>query len=312
MNDGGGFVSKPAGFAAPNGSRLGWKAWLEDLARTGDDMRYFSVSKLGISALAGLVIALTVVNRPLTAPLPNTIDLADMTWVEVRSALDHGYTTVIVPGGGIEQNGPHMVLGKHDYIVRHTAERIAAQLGHTLVAPVVSYVPEGDYDPPTGHMRFAGTIGVPEAVYASMIEGIARSLKAGGFTTICLIGDHGGSQAPQAEVAARLTAEWAHKGVQVIHVDAYYSDAAQVALLLRQGETRSDIGEHASLIDTSELMATHPQGVDLKRLGDLPFTLRPTGIIGDPARSSAERGKELLEIKIQAAVQQIRSRIPAH
>jgi len=312
MNDGGGFVSKPAGFAAPNGSRLGWKAWLEDLARTGDDMRYFSVSKLGISALAGLVIALTVVNRPLTAPLPNTIDLADMTWVEVRSALDHGYTTVIVPAGGIEQNGPHMVLGKHDYIVRHTAERIAAELGHTLVAPVVSYVPEGDYDPPTGHMRFAGTIGVPEAVYASMIEGIARSLKAGGFRTICLIADHGGSQAPQAEVAARLNAEWAHKGVQVIHVDAYYSDAAQVALLLRQGETRSDIGEHASLIDTSELMATHPQGVDLKRLGDLPFTLQPTGIIGDPAKSSAERGKELLEIKIQAAVQQIRSQMPAH
>jgi creatinine amidohydrolase/Fe(II)-dependent formamide hydrolase-like protein len=59
-------------------------------------------------------------------------------------------------------------------------------------------------------------------------------------------------------------------------------------------------------------MATHPRGVDLKRLGDLPFTLQPTGIIGDPAKSSAERGKELLEIKIQAAVQQIRSQMPAH
>ncbi|HEY4821460.1 MAG TPA: creatininase family protein, partial [Xanthobacteraceae bacterium] len=106
-------------------------------------MRYFSPSKLGISALAGLAIALTVVNRPLTAPLPNTIDLADMTWVEVRSALDHGYTTVIVPAGGIEQNGPHMILGKHDHIVRHAAGRIATELGHTLVAPVVSYVPEG-------------------------------------------------------------------------------------------------------------------------------------------------------------------------
>src|ERR1700693_2654425 len=248
------------------------------LAGNGDDMRYFSARKLALSALAGVAIALTVVNRPLTAPLPNTVDLADMTWVEVRSAINRGHTTVIVPAGGIEQNGPHMVLGKHDYIVRHTAERIAAELGDALVAPVVSYVPEGSYDPPTGHMRFAGTIGVPEAVYASMIEGIARSLKAGGFRTICFIADHGGSRAPQAEVAARLNAEWAGKGVQVIHVDAYYSDATQVALLLREGEPRSDIGEHASLIDTSELMATHPQGVDLKRLGDLPFTLQPTGI----------------------------------
>jgi creatinine amidohydrolase/Fe(II)-dependent formamide hydrolase-like protein len=204
-----------------------------------------------------------------------------------------------------------MILGKHDYIVRHAAGRIAAELGHTLVAPVISYVPEGDYDPPTGHMRFAGTIGVPEAVYASMIEGIARSLKAGGFRTICLIADHGGSQAPQAEVAARLNAEWAGKGVRVIHVDAYYSDAAQVAWLLRQGESRPDIGEHASIIDTSELMATHPQGVDLKRL-DLPFTLQPTGIIGNPATASAERGKELLAIRIQAAVRQIRSQTAGH
>ena len=61
-----------------------------------------------------------------------------------------------------------MILGKHDYIVRHAAERIAGELGKTLVAPVISYVPEGAYDPPTGHMRFPGTIGVTEAAYAGI------------------------------------------------------------------------------------------------------------------------------------------------
>lgn len=275
-------------------------------------MRLSSAAKLGVSAMAGIAIALFVVTRPLTAPLPATLNLADMTWVEVRSALDEGYTTIIVPSGGIEQNGPHMILGKHDYIVRANAERIAATLGKTLVAPLVSYVPEGSYDPPTGHMRFPGTIGVPEAAYAAVIEGIARSLKAGGFRTICIIGDHGGSQAPQAEVAARLSAEWAKAGVQVISVDAYYSDAAQVAWLLRQGENRERIGEHASIIDTSELMAVHPEGVDLKRLSSSPFSLQPTGIVGDPASASAARGKELLDIRVEAAVAQIRSRMGGH
>jgi len=275
-------------------------------------MRYAAACKLGISVLAGAAVALAAVNRPLTAPLPATIAIADMTWVEVRAALDHGYTTVIVPSGGIEQNGPHMILGKHDYIVRHTAERIATELGHALVAPVVSYVPEGSYDPPSGHMRFPGTMGLSEPVYAAMLEGIARSLKVGGFKTICFIGDHGGSQAPQAETAARLNAEWAGTGVRVVHVDSYYSGPAQVALLLGQGESRADIGEHASLIDTSELMAVHPDGVDLARLLNQPFTLQPSGIIGNPARSSAERGKELLDIRIRAAVQQIRSETPAH
>ena len=61
--------------------------------------------------------------RLLTAPLPNIVELKDMTWVEVRSAVQAGYTTVIVPTGGIEQNGPHMILGKHDYIVGAAAKR---------------------------------------------------------------------------------------------------------------------------------------------------------------------------------------------
>ncbi len=267
--------------------------------------------KLGISVVAGVAIALLFVTRPLTAALPTTIELADMTWVEVQTALAEGYTTVIVPAGGIEQNGPHMILGKHDYIVRRNAQVIASELGHALVAPVLSYVPEGSYEPPSGHMRFPGTIGIPEAAYGAVVEGIARSLKAGGFKTICFIGDHGGSQAPQAEVAARLNAEWAGQGVQVIHVDAYYSDAAQVALLLGQGESRAAIGEHASIIDTSELLAIHPDGVDLARARAQPFTLRDTGVIGDPATASVERGRQLLAIKIRAAIDEIRARMAA-
>jgi creatinine amidohydrolase/Fe(II)-dependent formamide hydrolase-like protein len=272
-------------------------------------MRHFSVPKLALTVAAGLAIAMVIVNRPLTAPLPTTIKIADMTWVEVRSALDRGYTTVIVPSGGLEQNGPHMIIGKHDQIVRYAAERIATELGKTLVAPVIPYVPEGSYEPPTGHMRFPGTIGVPEAVYATMIEGIARSLKAGGFRTICFIADHSGSQAPQAETVARLNAEWAGKGIRVIHSDAYYSDAAQIEWLLRQGETRAAIGEHASIIDTSELMVVYPGGVDLEKIKGAGFTLQSTGIVGDPAHASAERGKELLELRIRAAVQQIRSQM---
>jgi creatinine amidohydrolase len=275
-------------------------------------MRNFSLLKLAGAVAAGLAVTFFITNRPLTAPLPNTVHIADMTWVEVRAALEQGFTTVIVPSGGIEQNGPHMILGKHDYIVKHAAERIAGDLGKTMVAPVISYVPEGGYDPPTGNMQFPGTIGVTEPVYAGIVEGIARSLKAGGFRTIVFIADHGGSQAPQAETIARLNAEWAGKGVRVIHGDAYYADDAQIALLLKQGESRAAIGQHASIIDTSELMAVNPRGVDLGRLAGLRLSRQSTGIVGDPARASAERGNELLEMRIRAAVQQIRSDMAKH
>jgi creatinine amidohydrolase/Fe(II)-dependent formamide hydrolase-like protein len=267
---------------------------------------------LTLSIAAGLALAIAVVGRPLTAPLPGTLNIADMTWVEVRGAIDHGYTRVIVPSGGLEQNGPHMIIGKHDHIVAWTATRIASELGRTLVAPVVSFVPQGDYVPPTGNMRFPGTIGVPEPVFAGMLEGIARSLKAGGFKTICFIADHGQSAKPQAEVAARLTREWAGDGVKVVSVDDYYNAGGELqnVFLKAQGETPATIGQHAGIADTSELMAVYPRGVDIARFADLPFTVEATGVDGDPRRASAERGKALLEIKVQAAVRQIKAASP--
>ncbi len=279
--------------------------------RPGPHFR-FSLRGLVLSAVVGFLIAGAVIGRPLTAPLPGTIDIADMTWVEVRSALAHGYTRVIVPSGGIEQNGPHMIMGKHDHIVAFTARRIASDLGNTLVAPVVSFVPQGDYVPPTGNMRFPGTIGVPEPVFAGVLEGIARSLKAAGFKSICFIADHGQSMKPQAEVAARLSREWESDGVKVISVDAYYNAGGELqnVFLRAQGETQATIGQHAGIADTSELMAVHPEGVDLARFADLPFSLEPNGSDGDARRASAERGKALLAIKIDAAVRQIRAASP--
>lgn len=95
--------------------------------------------------------------------MPDTVFLEELMWIEVREALKAGHTTILFPTGGTEQNGPHMVLGKHNFIIKWMAEQIAHRLGNALVAPVLAYVPEGDLTPPTDHMRFPGTITLPEA-----------------------------------------------------------------------------------------------------------------------------------------------------
>jgi creatinine amidohydrolase len=259
----------------------------------------------GIAAAA--VLALSWPARTLTAPLPDAVELKDMTWVEVRSALQAGYGTVIVPTGGIEQNGPHMILGKHDYLVGYAARQIAKAVGRTLVAPVVSYVPEGDYDPPTGHMRFPGTIGVTEAVFGGVLDGIARSLKIAGFKTIVFIGDHGQSQPVQAEVAQRLTREWAKAGVRVVNIDSYYAVPAQTKLLRSEGFAPGEIGQHASVIDTSELMAVNPKGVDLARYRRQFLPQEHSGVYGNPTRSTDALGARLIQMRIEAAAGQIRA-----
>ena len=257
---------------------------------------------------AGVIWHLAWTARPSMADtLPATLQMRHMTWIDIKAAIDRGATTVIVPTGGIEQNGPHMTLGKHDAIVSAAAERIATSLGNTLVAPVVSFVPQGEIDPPSGNMLFPGTIGISETVFEALLEGIARSLKHAGFKDIVFIGDHGMSQGAQSRVATKLTREWSWSwtAVRVHQADKYYDDSEQIAVLKKQGETAETIGQHASLIDTAELMSVNPAAVDLGRLQLANGNLAKMGGSGDPARASITRGADLLRMRIEAATQQI-------
>src|SRR5437667_12029234 len=110
------------------------------------------------------------------AEMPDTVFLEELTWTEIRDRIQAGRTTVIVPIGGTEQNGPHMAVGKHNVRVKALSERIARALGNALVAPVLAYVPEGQVSPPTGHLRFPGTFTVPHHVLQHTVQSPPRRL----------------------------------------------------------------------------------------------------------------------------------------
>ena len=171
---------------------------------------------------------------------PDTVFLEELTWTEVRDLLAAGKTTVLVASAGNEQNGPHMVLGKHEYIMRHTADRIARKLGNALVAPIVTYVPEGAVDPPSGHMRYPGTITLPNVYFMKIYEYAARSLKAHGFTDIVFLGDSGGNQDGMEEVALALNAEWRGGKTRVHFVPEYYSEKRLHRLAQDPGRDRRE------------------------------------------------------------------------
>lgn len=245
------------------------------------------------------LLALPAATAPSSGPV---VEIERMTWLEVRDRIAQGATSAIIPTGGTEANGAHMVTGKHNLIVAATARRIALALGDTLVAPVLAYVPEGDIASRSGLMAFPGTISVPEDVFAGVLESAAASLKAAGFRTIVLLGDSGGNQAPQRAVAEKLSAAWAGDGVTVVNAGRYYAENGGDAWLASEGESAADIGTHAGIRDTSELMAVAPDGVRLDHA-------RPDaeGASGDARRASAERGQRLLQLKVEAAVAEIRA-----
>lgn len=239
------------------------------------------------------------------AQVPDTVFLEELTWTEVRDAIRAGKTTIIFPTGGTEQNGPHMVLGKHNFRVKYAAEQIARRLGNALVAPVLAYVPEGEINPPTGHMRFPGTITLPLEYFIKVTEYAARSFKVHGFKDIVLIGDSGPNLKGLEAVANLLNKEWAGTGVRVHHPDRYYRGYGYGEWLMSQGETREDIGTHAGISDTSPLMAINPKWIRMDKLA-LGGDPKVTGVRGNPARSSVAYGKKGLEMRIDAAVVQIR------
>jgi creatinine amidohydrolase len=245
------------------------------------------------------------------AQVPDTVLMEKLTSYEIRDAIAAGKTTVIVPSGGTEQNGPGMAIGKHNFRALANAQTIARRLGNALVAPVIVYVPDGDIDPPTGHMRYPGTFSIPEPIYSGVLEYVARSLKQHGFHNIVFIGDHGSDQAGQDAVAAKLNAEWAGTNVRVHAIDAYYrgDQTGDAEEMMKRGIRKEEIGNHADVRDTSQMLAIDPTMV---RTSKLEAGNGKNGVEGDPRHASAEIGRALVERTVSRTTDLIRKSIAAH
>ena len=258
-------------------------------------------------ACCAFALAISAEGQPL-AQSPSTVFLEDLTWTELKREVAAGKTTLIVPIGGTEQNGPYIALGKHNARVRALAEKIARELGNALVAPVIAYVPEGSVKPPTDHMRFPGTITIPDKTFEQVLEYAARSFKVHGLRDIVFIGDHGGYQNDLAVVADRLNREWAATSVRAHAILEYYraTNTAYVDALKSRGYSNDEIGTHAGVADTSLTLALAPGMV---RSGALASSTKPAasdGVYGDPRRSNAELGQLGVDVIVATTVAAIR------
>src|SRR5918999_1542835 len=166
-------------------------------------------------------------DAPKTGPSgkpPDSVFIEDLTWAEVRDLTKAGTTTAIIGTAGTEQKGPHMVDGEHKFVMEYAADKIARALGRTLIAPIVTYVPEGSWDPPSGHMSKPGTITLPEDRFIELLVSAGRSLKSGGFKTILFLGESGGNRTGMRTATERLNQLW-KGGATARWIDDYYTKA---------------------------------------------------------------------------------------
>ena len=249
-------------------------------------------------------------NAPATGPggtPPDTVFLEDLTWAEVRDLVAAGTTTVVVGTAGTEQKGPHMVDGEHKFVMAYAADKIARALGRTLVAPVVTYVPEGSWETVGGHMGKPGTITLPEDRFVELLVNAGRSLKAGGFTTILFLGESGGNRSGMRTAAARLN-ELFQGSAKAFWIDDYYTKAhadqnAYVTKAL--GIPANEIGGHANILDTSEMLFVNPKHIRPNKIAP-GGGYANSGVSGDPTKATAELGRVFVQIKIDNALTQIR------
>jgi creatinine amidohydrolase len=256
--------------------------------------------------------AFNCADAPNPLPPPATVWLEEMTWMDVRDALAAGKKTIVIPTGGVEPNGPWVVLGKHDYVLRATCEAIVHKLGDALCAPVIPFVPEGDLEQKTGHMSSVGTISVRQEIYEGLVADIARSMKAHGFEKILLISDNGGSnQEGLKKVADQLNAQWGK--TMAYYIPEYYKSwEAADGLLWSKGIWKKGTldGIHDDPSVTTLIMVNYPEMVRWSARVKAGKATIDGVSIADKAQA-VKWGKELADVRASITVDAIHKALAA-
>lgn len=233
----------------------------------------------------------------------HTIRLSDLTWKDVKSLIDEGYTRVVFGIGATEQHGPALPLQTDAKQADTTAEMIATNLPKTLMAPTIQ-IGYSAY-----HLAFAGTISLRKHTLQAIIEDYIDSLVHHGFKTVIIFISHGGNVEPTLTVLQQKRMQYSD--IQFIH---YYDQNAMAplgALCLEFQLTAEQLGTHAGDMEASIMSYLTPDLVHTDRFSQ-GFTdqmtenlyqefhnkgieiLSPLGIIGDQQRASAEKGEKYI------------------
>ena len=227
-----------------------------------------------------------------------------MTWLGVSEAVKAGATTVILPLGATEQHGPHLPLGTDTIRAAALADRVAARLPGSLVAPVL---PFGCSDE---HSGFPGLLGLNAETLARVVLDLARRLCGWGVRRLVLLSAHGGN-GDALDIALKLL----QRELPDLEVRTNNNLETIAPVLLemarREGISASALGLHAGEGETSEILClrpdlTHPQHAAPGFTGDMEAVMNDlrggglravttNGVLGDPAHAAADRGSRYLD-----------------
>ena len=244
--------------------------------------------------------------------------LEEMTWPEIRDALNDGDDCVIVPVGSIEQHGYHLPLCTDAALGQNAALELAVRLGNALVAPAVR---PGLSE---HHMAFPGTLTLRPETFRMLLEDYAGCYIRHGFHKIVFLVSHGGNTTACKQILEDLR----KKNPDICFAYAAYFPTSEE---LKEAETVYALpaganGGHADDRETSEMLVLRPDLVLMERAAPgftEPLTrehlklffdegahsLSEVGCIGDPRGAGAARGKWYIKLAADRLAREVREQL---
>jgi creatinine amidohydrolase len=235
---------------------------------------------------------------------PPSLHMEKLTSPEIRSAIDAGMHTVIIPSGAMEQHGAHVTLQSDTLQAWAIAERVARRMSDALVAPPIT-VGCSDH-----HLSFSGTLSLRPETFVAIHLDYCRSLARHGFRRIACYSGHGGNFGALRDALPELRRAAAPANVSAFtDLQAYIG--AWKAAVREGGYDVGQVGGHADLAESSIILALDPtlvrRGLEAPGFrGDtsevIPRVLRdglasvsPNGILGDPTGMNPALGEACIE-----------------
>lgn len=254
----------------------------------------------------------------------------EMTWPEIKDAAA-AQRVAVVPIATIEDHGLHLPVDTDLLLCATVCEMAVLRAADRAVL-----VPPINHGFSPHHLDFPGPITIGAETLIRYGVDVCKSLAHHGFTKILIVNGHG-SNTPFIDVIARLTV--VETGALAAAVNYWAAPGVrEAAESLRESEKVGGMN-HACEFETSMYLAIKPEVVDMSKAvhelsyrptknywtdliaGDGPLVmmepwsaLTESGVMGDPTKASAEKGRLLLDAAADGIVElidELRRREPA-
>ncbi|HYL28198.1 MAG TPA: creatininase family protein [Candidatus Nitrosotalea sp.] len=251
--------------------------------------------------------------------MPAKYRYGEMTWPEVKAAAARP-CVAIVPIATLEDHGPHLPIDTDLLLCASVCEEAASRAaGRAVLVPPINH----GYTP--HHLDFPGAITIGAHTLIEYGLDVCKSLAHHGFERILIVNGHG-SNTPFAEIVARLCV--VQTGALAAAVNYWGAPGVrEAAESLRESEPVGGMN-HACEFETSLYLALRPDLVEMGKAvselshrptknywtdliaGDGPLAmmehwsqLSESGVMGDPTKATAEKGRALLDAAASGIVE---------